>query len=91
MNKEIELKEQDDGKIVRCRIKEGGEVVTVRYFRKDMVDSIIEKAKRQVFDDVAKGCRKAKDITQLRVKMFALKEKHLNTQDTEKTEEQDGD
>ena len=45
MNKEIELKEQDDGKVVRCRIKEGGEVVTVRYFRKDMVDSITEKAK----------------------------------------------
>ena len=42
---------------------------------------------KKVFEDVAKACRKAKNITQLRVKMFILKEKHLNTSNTENKNE----
>ncbi len=49
----------------------------------EIYESVRQKAKKEVFDDVAKGCRESKDLTQLRVKMFVLKEKHLNTSNTD--------
>jgi len=85
--KKIELEEQDDGKTVRCRIKEGSEVVTVRYFRKDMVDSIIKKAKKEVFDDIDKLFPK-KDVPSGIAKIYfefkEIQERHLSTFQKEK-------